>query len=94
MNHTSNFQAVGWSFGLFGRLTPELIWHICKSDDPNSEHPDILSLLYVFRVSCYCNGESFQKGARLYLGMGDFEEVLHEEVAIFPVWEVWEVFDV
>jgi hypothetical protein len=92
MNHTSNFQAAGWSFGLFGRLTPELIWHICKPGD-NSEHPDIISLLYVFRVSTYCNGQSCQEGARLYLGMGDFEEVLEEEFAMLPVWEVWEVFE-
>jgi hypothetical protein len=90
-NDSARYEAVGWSFGLFGRLQPELIWLICKSNYPNSEHPDILQCLYVCRLSCYCNGESLPEGARMYLGMSDWAGVHDAEIAlvVVPAGGVW-----
>jgi hypothetical protein len=93
-NQSGSAEAVGWSFGLFGRLPPELIWLICKSNEPLVEHPDILPCLYVCRLSCYCNGQSSPEGARMYLEMSDWGDVIDAEIALvadpgdFIVWDV------
>ena len=81
-NQCSNFEAVGWSFGQFGRLTPALIWQICKSNDPDLEHPDILGLLYVCRLSSYCDGVRFQDDAQFWLQMHDWEAVIDADMKI------------
>ena len=91
-NQSANYAAVGWSFGLFGRLTPELIWLICKSYDPIMENPDTLPCIYLCRLSCYCNGASSQPGRNMYLQMSDWAEVMDAEIALVEVPEfggVW-----
>jgi hypothetical protein len=89
-NQSANYEAVGWSFGLFGRLTPELIWLICKSDDTTLEHPDMLQCLYVCRLSCYCNPSNERVDRNMYLQMSDLADVMDAENAIVEVqWGVW-----
>jgi hypothetical protein len=83
-NFTEHFEAVGWSFGLFGLLTPELLWLICRSEDPDLEHPDVLPLLYVLRVSSQCDGRQNIEGSALtrYLEMQDWDELIDLETML------------
>jgi hypothetical protein len=82
-----NYSTAGWSFGQFGRLSPELLWMICTTtpDDANGVglgHPDILQMLYVLRISSQCDSRPVTVGGSLwrYLNMTHWHQLLDMEM--------------
>jgi hypothetical protein len=98
-NCTGHSDAVGWSFGLFGRLSPDLLWLICRSNQPELQHPDILQLLYVLRLSSQCDGRRLCPGSLVfrYLSMDDWDELIDLEMMEIgdtsDEWDTTEEFD-
>jgi hypothetical protein len=82
-----NYSAVGWSFGQFGRLSPELLWMICSTTPDDAMgvglgHPDILQMLYVLRISSQCDSRPYREGSSLwrYLNMTHWHHLLDMEM--------------